>query len=641
MSFGYCAEIIKDGNPVIQGIVVPDQTCAAVDQAATELAYHLKKVCGTDIPVVKENSTRHDGKYIYLGDCLKTRAEGIDSAKYSKNSGTIFIGKDNIFITGNDGKGKLWRNGVNSLGTLFATYAFLEKYLGVRWLWPGTSGEVIPVQQNIALKESSEDVLPRLQSSRWRINRHKAGWASEKNSDKFFWDQITWLTRHRFSFDPKLNLGHAFTQYFQRFGKTHPEFFSLLPDGTRRSNPYDWSGGNPKYVSMCVTCPGLAKQIVDEWKEKSPRPEIINLNENDTSGDCVCENCLKADNSKIDDKVRLRKAAEKFAAKDKNWEKELGSVSDRYCKFYLAVQKEAEKTSPGQSVMGLIYANYSEPPSDKIQLNEKITLRFCPPYAFPWTGNKVASYKKVWGGWGKTGAKLMFRPNFTIVQCFPIMYQNVFYDLFTFSCRNGMIISDMDNLTGHYGVQGPVNYVIASLNHDGESSLETLENDYFSAFGKAAPLVKQYFDLMKKVSMREDFISPFAESAEGGYILFDFFLIADKLFTPEVMRKADKILTQAANVKDLSAIARQRVEFLRIGLKHAEMLMDTQKAFRKYQKDGNAAEFRKALVKLYRFRASIESAGAVNVGDCFFWEKRHWPRKLIDEVSKQVVSEKN
>jgi hypothetical protein len=221
------------------------------------------------------------------------------------------------------------------------------------------------------------------------------------------------------------------------------------------------------------------------------------------------------------------------------------------------------------------------------------------------------------------------------------MYQDVFYDLFNFSYNNGMSITDMDCLTGHYGVHGPVNYVIASLNHDRDSSLQTLEDDYFSAFGAAKKPVKQYFELMKKISMRQDFNS-YTETIEGGSTFYNFFLHADVLFTPKVMEQANDILNRAASIPGLAPEAKERVEFLRIALKHAQMLMDTQAAFRKYKKNGDVKEFKEKLLKLYRFRASIEDIGAVNVGMCHRWEYIFWPRQLLREALKgaRVASRK-
>ncbi len=47
-----------------------------------------------------------------------------------------------------------------SHGTTFAVYQFLERFLGVRWFWPGECGEVVPVTKNLALALSSRTEEP-------------------------------------------------------------------------------------------------------------------------------------------------------------------------------------------------------------------------------------------------------------------------------------------------------------------------------------------------------------------------------------------------------------------------------------------------------------------------------------------------
>ena len=209
---GNSGELVKNGKAIVQGIVIPDDKyCSSVNAAAKELSYHLKKSSGNDIPVIKENLSKTDGKYIYLGNCRKNRSAGIITADYSRNAGVILIDKNNVYIAGNDTPKR-------SRGTLFSTYAFLEKFLGVRWLWPGCLGEVIPLHKNIVLPECRENITPRFAASRWRVLKND-GWSSERSKEKYYKETRIWLTRHRFSFDQKYNIPHAFTGYFKKFGK--------------------------------------------------------------------------------------------------------------------------------------------------------------------------------------------------------------------------------------------------------------------------------------------------------------------------------------------------------------------------------------------------------------------------------------
>ena len=94
---------------------------------------------------------------------------------------------------------------------------------------------------------------------------------------------------------------------------------------------------------MCVTNQDFIAQVVANWKKQGGR-SILNLNENDTLGKCICPDCLTADDSS--DLTRLKRAREAFIKKNPKWAHELGSLSNRYAKFFLAVQKEADKINP-------------------------------------------------------------------------------------------------------------------------------------------------------------------------------------------------------------------------------------------------------------------------------------------------------
>jgi hypothetical protein len=615
-------ELVKDGKLQMNGIVIRQNPTPSESKAAEELAYHLKKSTGTEIPVLTEKENLPQGPYIYLGDCAGNR-EVVQQIPY--NQGLIVIRDGNIHIAGKDDD-RDYRANNTSTGTLFAAYEFLEKFLGVRWLWPGEPGEVIPVHRNLTIDGLRLEVKPKVQSSLWRnVSGLNSGWTDDANRRKFYDDQSNWLKRHRFSCDTSFQLGHAFQDYYKRYGKDHPEYFSMLPDGVRGSNPYCWSKGDPNFISMCVTSPGLVQAIVDNWKSGKPRRKIINLNENDTAGECVCPDCLAADNSPEAPEARLARAKKKFDAKDGTWFDELGSLSDRYCKFYLDVQKEADKVDPNHRLMGLIYTNFSRPPSEKIKLNDRIILRFCPPYMYPWTADKVREYKEIFSGWAKTGAQLMFRPNFTLDgNYFPVQYQDVFYELYMFSTPN-MVAVDMDSLTGHYAAQGLVNYVIATLNHDRETSLDGLKDTFFSAFGAGKPFVKEYFDYLTQVSMNAEFDLPGGRLPEGGILYLEFYKVADSVFTPAVMAKCRALLDAAADASALDPIAAGRVEFLKNGLKNVELTMAAQAEYRKHRAGAPIDAFAKAVRELDKFRESIENTNALNMGHIRALEDRHWP----------------
>lgn len=628
------ATVVKGGKMLFHGIVTPDKPVPTVAFAARELAYHFKRATGAKLPIITEAQRKAGEQYFFLGNC-KTNAV-LNPDKMAWQHGIIKINKNSIQIAGLDGDKRMFYD-TNSNGTLFAVYEFLEKYLHVRWIWPGKDGEVIPRCRTLVIKNGSFVVRPTLLSSDFRSNPDRRqgikGWSSLKAQARYFSTERIWLYRHRFVRDRRFMGGHAFSNYYKTYSKTHPEFFSLLPNGKRTLSPY--KGTKTHYASTCVTNKEFIKTVIANWA-KDPS-QLLNLNENDTAGECVCDNCLTADRSPIPNAKR-RAAAKKAFDSGKNvklWAYALGSLSNRYCQFIITAQKEADKINPNHLISGLIYANYSEPPTGNVKLNRRIHLRFCPPVMYPFTKEKIANYKRIWGGWAKTGASLQFRPNFTWSgHYFPVQYHKEFYDMYTFAYKNNMSSSDMDRLTGQYMVQGLVNYVIVSLNHRPDAPLAQLEDEFYSFFGAAKEQVKKYFEYVTEISMVKGFPEGTlaGNDIEGGMNPARYMIYAgDTMFTPEVMAKCFKLVDDAAKVPGLDKISARRVKMLYLGLKQIELAMKVQKVYRKCQAGAPLSEFYKAYAELQEFRKVLEPTFLTDMGRLYYYDNLAWLKPIREQ----------
>ena len=594
-------------------VLIPKGALPVERFAAEELSWHLKKA-GIETAIV--TSVSGSGQVIRLG-----RAAGIDTSKLSPNGARVIKGASSIEIAGRDGAGDALDTRVES-GTLFGVYEFLERELGVRWLWPGETGCVIPPREQLAVKQGEYETVPPMTFSVWRIPRSVDGWSSRESAMSFRKAERIWLRRHRFNTLENCGYGHAFTNFMAKYHHDTPEIFNLLPDGTRRSDPL-YFNGNPSLVSMCVSSPALAKLIVGEWA-KRPKRGLINLNENDTAGKCVCPACLALDLNP--DEARTERARQRFLKGDAQWYRELGSLSERYAAFYLGVQREADKIDPACRLIGDIYANYYEPPVGH-KLNERIIMRFCPPIMYPWTPQKVANFKRLWQGWADSGATLMMRPNFTLDgHNMPLLYYREFAECFDFARDRGLRYSDFDSLTGMFGANGLTLYVIAARNGGGKyKPLAELENDYFAAFGKAETAMREYVSLMASASSRG--VDEKTNSIEGGNYA-DFLLGADRIFTPDVMKRAMGILARAEQAALKEPLALARVRIVKAGLEDANLVLETQRGYREYRKSGDFRKFAANLRRLMEFRKQNEHLGYADIGVCVSLENRHWPLHL-------------
>ena len=201
--------------------------------------------------------------------------------------------------------------------------------------------------------------------------------------------------------------------------------------------------------------------------ERSPARPYIDASENDTDGRCVCEKCLLDEPDpawEVPFDRRVAVAREKMAKKDPHWTSALGSLSDRYARYYLAVQHEAEKHDPQAVVMGYSYANYVKPPRNT-KLNRRIIIGIVLALMYPWTQTKRDAFGAV-GRLGGRGGPAFPAAELHARRARPADLLCAKAGRGFLVCRaHGLIGTDFDSLTGQWASQGPNLYVLARL-HD-------------------------------------------------------------------------------------------------------------------------------------------------------------------------------
>ncbi|MBL7037972.1 MAG: DUF4838 domain-containing protein [Pirellulaceae bacterium] len=614
-------------------VVVPDNALSVVTFAADELVYHVERATGARLPIAKESERPKNGNLVFIGGCRATAEAGINTAGLPPNGFILRLASDRFFLVGDDSDGPaawILHNNRTRVGTLFAVYEFLEKHLQCRWLWPGELGEVVPSRTDIVVDAWDQTGAPAFIHTRWRDGGLAVagtdGWSSPRARSHFLSEQGKWLRRNRFAMGVNMDMAHAFTEWWDRHKDDHPEYFNLLPDGTRRSDP-NYHGGASRLISMCVSEPGFHKAIVENWQHgRSPARPHIDVSENDTPGRCICPNCLAWDVP--DPKLatpwaeRLNRAKKAFEAGDGDWVKSLGSLSDRYARYYLAVQKEAEQIDPTAVVMGYAYANYVDPPRE-VKLNERVVIGVVPPMYFPWIDAIRQSNRERWDGWRATGARMFLRPNWMLDgHNLPMFVARKLGEDFRYLAHRGMIGTDFDSLTGQYSTQGPNLYMLARLHARPKMTVENVLDEYYSAFGKAEAEVRAYFAHWEQVC---DAVTEKPEGMHWSY----FYRQAHEIFTPAAMARGQKLLDRAVSAARGDRTAEGRVAFLQDGLRNAELTLAAQAAHARYREAGGIRELRAAIEELDDFRRSVESDLISNMGYLAWAETRTWDRKLL------------
>jgi len=635
--------LVQAGRPAAT-IVIPDNPLPVVLAAAEELRYHIAKSSGAVLPIVKEGECKATSGRLFLGACKATQALGFAAKQLPINGYHLgHKGKD-VYLIGDDSPGDVFgtqHNNRTRVGTLFAVYDILEKQLGVRWLWPGPLGEIIPPRKTIDVALSSGTYAPPFLHARWRdggyIVAGVKGWANPQNRLAFLKEQSKWLRRHRFALGVNMDIRHAYTNWWDKYHKTHPEFFNLLPEGTRRPDPF-YYGGTPSLISMCVSNPDFIRETVAQWAAtRSPENPYLDASENDTPGKCVCDGCMALDEPDPDNLVpfaqRRAEAQRRFAAGDPQWHEALGSLSDRYARTYLAIQAAAQKIDPDVVVMGFAYANYYKPPR-RTKLNERIIIGIVPALMFPWTSEKRERFYTQWDGWRATGARLLLRPNYMLDgHNLPINFALALGEDFSYAAQHGMIGTDFDSLTGQYAIQGPNLYMLARLHAAPRMRPSDVLAEYYSAFGKAREAVRNYWAYWATISAQVT-----DETINAAHLHWThFYRDADVIFTPGVMAFGRKLLEKAQKAAQGDTLAEARVAFLAKGLNHAEMTLAVQRAFRLYRSRGQIEAYMSALQALDEFRAAHEAAFIANMGYLAWAEEHTWDRELITMMAQPGI----
>jgi len=647
-------DIVRNGQAVAV-ILLPDNPYPVESYAAKELQYHIRQSTGASLDILPESQQVYSkDPTIVIGHCQRTRRAGILIDKLPPAGYIVKTVGNTLFLAGHDNDRAVGNiSQCTWHGSLFAVYEFLERELEVKWLWPGELGELIPERKDIRVDFLDIRGQPRFWETAWIVpslsRRAEYGWASTTARDKFLHDQDTWLLRHRFSSTKSLAYGHAFGDYWKRFGRTHPEYFNLLPNGKREPLPGDKNGSN---ITLCVSQPELWKQIIKDWANNPlrdpghiPYRPFVNACENDSPALCTCEACRAWDapDEQFETsrywhdgiiptvKLRFRTVDLGLSGDGSPWTgiiipNNAPSLSDRYAKFYLALQKEAQKIDAQAVIFGYAYANYWQAPKHT-KLNERIIISFVPPLWFPYTEEMSEDFRKNWDGWATTGARLVLRPNLTHAgHNLPIFYARRLASDFAYASQHGMIGSRWDSLLGSWGTQGPTLYVLGRMHQHPDWPVEKMLDEYYNAFGPAKAAVKKYFQFWEKVSEHvttEDICRYNIEEGGGGFK--DYVLIADRIFTPELMSRGEELLEKALRSAEEDTLARKRVRFLEKGLKNAILTLNTLRAFKNYRRTKSPQDlqaYKQAMQQMMYYREKIEMDEVADMGYLAYREKR-------------------
>ena len=551
-TMAYSTAFALDIDLAKAGISVSNPADSNQVYAARELEKHLNLISGC-----KNNARTSGANAVFV---IGTPAPGMRKAADFEALAAVKDGK--VYFWGDDGR-SAYKGEVPCGGSMFAVYAFLDKVLGVKWVFPGDDGIVYQRRSRISVKEGWKDrFVPPLLSTRMRggesLSRKSFDpdgslhWekyiptAMRKTIDdenrRIAWNR-EWLLRMRHQTREQFSFGHAFEHWNKRFYKSHPEYLAMNEDGTRGISPS--SRRKAKHAKLCVSNNAVVDQIIADW-EKNGKPKYFNICPTDAKGFCRCKACCALDYPLTpDEPFNLHK-------------------TDRYVDFWNRIAEKAVALRPDVMLCTYIYESYRFPP-------RRLKIKYPDNMIFGMVPSQEDDNAQFLRDWKNAGLKhFMLRPNYLCYRSvIPRGYERFYHRNFMLNLENGMLACDYDGWPR--SVMDFESYVIARLAANPKLPFEVLEREFLSQFGAAAPVMREYFrrvrertekglyEVQKKPPLER-------EQVPDDSRLYNTVMAAnsDELFAEDLA-----IIDRASKTPGLTAIERKRVELRRLVCEHA------------------------------------------------------------------------
>jgi hypothetical protein len=310
-------DLVVNGKPAAV-IVTPAQLPEFVQLAVDELVADIAASTGATLAVERVSSPDrleiHVGQTDYVQSLnLPLKELGVDGFQI------LFPAANRVVLAGG-----------SETGTEFAVYDFLERYVGVRWLFPGEIGTHVPRDNGLVIPavpvESRPAYISRVISTyhaeRW-LHQQKQHWTIQQHHN--------------------LNKLFAPDKYYDR----HPEFYPLI-DGKRQKPEPEGYGWQP-----VLDAPGIvdaAVESIDRYFDQNPSVTSFSLGVNDNNN---FNHPATYENS-----VRLK------------------DYSDYYFNFTNQVIEGVLKTHPDKWFGCLAYVGVTDPPRN-VKVNGRMVPYIC------------------------------------------------------------------------------------------------------------------------------------------------------------------------------------------------------------------------------------------------------------------------
>ncbi|MDP6114804.1 MAG: DUF4838 domain-containing protein [Planctomycetota bacterium] len=536
--------------------------------AAEELQTFIAKATGAKVEIVNRRSGMIPA--IVLGDNLWARqAAGIDVGKLPRDGFRIKRTKDVIYIAGRDDpyadpKRLLTRSIAHfEKATLFGVYDFLERFVGVRFYFPGDIGTVVPKTDTLRIPLVDISEAPDFFTRKISYSGIDWGGTSDKDASRVFSSlgQMRW--RGQTSYVPNCH-SMARCGLSRRFADTNPEYFALLPNGKRDS---DLSlPGHPGQhcfsskgledevykdgVAFLTGKPASARNVITSrgiswWDASAFRPGYFNIMPNDGYGPrnyCRCKGCWPYLGN--------------------------GKASELIWGFVARVAKRLQQDGYPGYVTGMVYSGYRAVPEFEIPDNVLVMVALMGPWkdkypefqaaddksAIDWS-KKIGKKIWMWNYINAYGSKIPPGVPAISTKCIASYYKRMAPHMF-----GAYVQSDTDYALFHY-----LNYyVIHKLFWNNDTDVDALVNEYQQKlFGPAAGPMGVFFARLEDIWMNQ-LLGEFKSTARGPVMVKHTEVeVWEQVYTDEVFGQLEALYDEAEKLARNDPDSLTRVRWFR------------------------------------------------------------------------------
>jgi len=533
----------------LQKMPVSKQKEGVLAIAVSDLNYHLKKMCGTELEVVITSDPAQVKTPAIVIGSLANRLGAQPNARSE-------LGEAFRLKTAN---GMLLIGGESSAACAYGIYELLS-LLGCDWVMPGINGEVIPAQNNVSIDGLDIEQAP---SFALRFPCYSGGGSvvTQKCRDEF--DQ--WKLRHKEQINrewyPLVMIGghiwDVLIRKYEKQFKQNPEMLALVrqPDGTMKRQGPQLETTNPEVLNIFV------EHIRDMFK--------INNWPNDKN---VCIGVGPADGG------GFSQSPESILAGAGRIDPMSGDpdITDLQVLLCNQLIKCLENEFPGLRLGFYLYSVHADYPM-RYTPDKKVTIVIADIAYSRFHGlndhnsKTRAYYREIIGQWenlhSKQGNNIFFRGyNWNLAENFmPYTKLKIWGE--DIPCYKKMgVIGFHNEYSKAWSVLAPSDYLEAKLAWNATLDWKKVLAEYCkNAFGKGAPFVEKYYLMLAE---RQSKSGHEAGSHHAFALIYDSDFIKESFV---LFDKAEKAAEKASE--------KQRVQFARIPVEMLKHYLDFRSAY--------------------------------------------------------------